>query len=60
MKWKIALDIETILYNRPLTYVDKDIELPILTPNSLVYGHSVRVPENEIDHDDINLLKHQE
>ena len=40
-----ALDIEINLNNRPLTYVDNDIELPILTPNSLIYGHSIRVPE---------------
>ena len=60
----IALDIEINLNNRPynndhLTYVDSDIELPILAPNSLIYSDSIRVPENEFDDDDTNLLKHQ-
>ena len=41
---EIVLDIEINLNNRPLTYVDNDTELPILTPNSLIYGHSIKVP----------------
>ena len=54
---EIAVDIEINLINRPLTYVDNDIELPILTPNSLIYGHSIRVPENKFGDDDTNLSK---
>ena len=42
-----------------MTCVDNDIGLPILTPNSLIYGHSIRVPKNEFDDDDTNLLKRQ-
>ena len=42
---EIALEIEINLNNRPLTYVRNDIELLILTPNSLIYGHSVRESE---------------
>ena len=56
---EIALDTEINLNNIPLTYVDNVIELPILTPNSLIYSHSIRVPENEFDEDDTNLLKRQ-
>ena len=56
---KIALDIEINLNIRPLAYIDNDIELSIITPNSLIYGHSIRVPENEFDDDDTNLLKLQ-
>ena len=41
---EIVLDIEINLNNRPLTYVDNDTELPILTSNSLIYGHSIKVP----------------
>ena len=55
----IALDIEININNRPLLYVDNDIELPILTPNSLIYGHSVRVQENGFDDDDTNFLKRE-
>ena len=42
-----------------LHYVDNDTELPTLTPNSVIYGHSIRGPENESDDDDTNLLKRQ-
>ena len=56
---EIAVDIEINVNNKPLTYVDNDTELPIITPNSLIYGHSIRVPENEFDDDNTNLLKRQ-
>ena len=52
--------IEINFNNRPLTYVDNDIELPILTPNSLIYVYSIRVPENVFNGDDTNLLKHEQ
>ena len=55
---EIALHIEINLNKRPLTYVD-DIELSILTPNSLIYGNSIRVPGNEFDDDSTYLLKRQ-
>ena len=55
----IALSIEININNRPLMYVDNDIELPILTPNSLIYGHSIRVQENGFDDDGTNLLKRE-
>ena len=54
---EVALNIEINLNNRPLTYVDNDNELPMLTPNFLIYGHRIRVPENELDDDDTSLLK---
>ena len=56
---EIALDNEINLNNRPLTYVGNDIELPILTSNSLIYCQSTRVPKNKFDDDDINLFKRQ-
>ena len=56
---EITLDIEIDLNNRPLKYVDNDIELLIPTPNSLIYSHNIRVPENEFDDDDTNVLKRQ-
>ena len=56
---EIALNIEINLNKRPLTYVENDIELPVLTPNSLINSHSIRIAENELDDDDTNLLKRQ-
>lgn len=34
---EVLLDIEVALNNRPLDYVDDDVQLPILTPSSLLY-----------------------
>jgi hypothetical protein len=40
LKWSeledVILDVEVALNNRPLTYLEDDIELPALTPNSLL------------------------
>ena len=46
----ILLDIEVALNNRPLSYVDKDIQLPILTPSSFLYGQLNMLPELEPHH----------
>ena len=34
----VLLDIQITLNNRPLSYCEDDIELPILTPNMLIFG----------------------
>ena len=38
-----------------MTYLDNDTELQIVTPNSLIYGCSIRTPEHEFDDDDTNI-----
>ena len=35
------LDVEINLNNRPLTYVEDDIQLNVLTPNSIILGRDV-------------------
>ena len=47
---EILLDIEVALNNRPLSYVDDDIQLPILTPSSFQYGQLNMLPELEPHH----------
>jgi hypothetical protein len=44
---EVILDVEVALNNRPLSYVEDDIQFPILTPNSLLYGRSNVLPELE-------------
>ena len=44
----VLLDVEITLNNRPLSYVEDDIQLPILTPNSLIYNSSL-IPEEDPD-----------
>ena len=44
---EILLDIEVALNNRPLSYVDEDIQLLILTPSFFLYGQPNMLPELE-------------
>ena len=44
------MDIEVALNKRKLSYVDDDIQLPILTPSSFQYGQLNMLPELEPHH----------
>lgn len=46
----ILLDIDVSLNNRPLSYVEDDPQLPVLTPNSLLFGPPNLLPELEHHH----------
>ena len=41
----VVLDVEIALNDRPLSYVEDDIELPVLTPSSMLNINPVQVPE---------------
>lgn len=49
LAWKeleeVLLDVEITLNNRPLGYVEDNIQLPVLTPNSMLYLNSNTLPE---------------
>ena len=47
---EVVLDVEICMNNRPLNYLEDDIEFPILTPNSFVLQQSNVVPELECYH----------
>ena len=32
-------------------YVEEDIQMPVLTPNTLLYGQPQSVPEEDLDED---------
>ena len=42
---EVVLDVEIALNNHPLCYVEDDIQLPVLTPNSLLFLRSNQQPE---------------
>ena len=42
---EVFLDIEIMLNNRPLPYIEKEIDYPILTPNSFILGCDVNFPD---------------
>ena len=46
----VLLDVEVALNNRPLSYVEDDPQLPVLTPNSLLFGPANLLPELEHHH----------
>ena len=55
---EVLLDVEVALNNRPLSYVDDDVQQPLLTPNSLLYVQSNLLPELEPHHiQDYDLRK---
>ena len=41
----VLLDIEITLNNRPLSYIEDDLQNPVLTPNSLMFVSSNVLPE---------------
>ena len=55
---EVILDVEVAVNNRPLSYVEDDVQLPILTPNSLLFGQPNVLPELEPHHlEDRDLRK---
>ena len=56
---EVLLDVEVSLNNRPLSYVEEDVEMPILTPSSLLYLQPNALPELELHNiQDYDLRKH--
>lgn len=51
LSWKelqdVILDVEVALNNRPLDYLENDVQLPVLTPNVLLFGQPNAIPELE-------------
>ena len=56
---EIVVDIEVTLNNRPLMYVEEDIQMPVLTPNTLLYGQPLLVPEEDLDEDFPEMKRRQ-
>ena len=44
---EVVLEVETQLNRRPLSYVEEDVELPLLTPASSLFQKSNHLPERE-------------
>ena len=51
LKWneleEIIIDIETTINLRPLCYVEDDIEVPLLTPNVMLFGQPNVIPQQD-------------
>ena len=52
------MDIEITLNNRPLSYVEDDIQMPISTPNTMIHGIAIsELEENVSSIEDKDLRK---
>ena len=46
---EVMLDVEIALNNRPLSYIEDDVQLPVLTPSALMFGQPNLLPEKDTD-----------
>ena len=46
---EVLVDVEVSLNDRPLSYVEDDVQFPLLTPNALMFPQSNIVPERELE-----------
>ena len=53
----MLLDVENTLNNRPLTYVEDNVEYSILTPNTLVICQNVMLPAENLETENKDLCK---
>ena len=53
----ILLDFKNTLNNRTLCYLEDDIQFPIVTPNTLVYGEDIYILGDDIDSVNSDLRK---
>ena len=49
LTWK-ELDVEIAVNSRPLSYVEEEVQQPLLTPNSFLFQRSTQLPELETNH----------
>ena len=55
---EVILDVEITLHNRPLGYVEDDVQMPVLTPSAMLYGQPNQLPKEEAEAiEDVNLSK---
>ncbi len=57
---EVVLDVERALNDRPLSYVENDVELPVLTPYSLLHVNPSYLPELESHNIDDRELRKRE
>ena len=45
---EVLLDVEINMNNRPLTYIEEDIQRSILTPNSMILGRNTKIVDGNM------------
>ena len=46
---EVLLDVEVALNNHPLSYLEDDAQLPVLTPYAMMFGQPSLVPEESTE-----------
>ena len=54
---EVLLDVEVALNDRPLSYVEDDVQLPVLIPCAIMFGQPRLVPEESTEKGDADLRK---
>ena len=54
---EVLLDVEITMNNRPLGYVENDVQMPLLTPNNMIHGIPIHTPEGDCDAIESNDLR---
>ena len=54
---EVFLDVEIALNGRPLSYVEDDAQLAVLTPNSMLFSQPNILPEREVHYEENPQLK---
>ena len=44
---EVLLDIENMLNNRPLSYIEDDIQMAVITPNMFLFGPTRHLLEED-------------
>ena len=57
---EVMLNIEINMNNRALTYLDNNIEQPILTPNVLLHSQIINIPDIQLEEDNPDIRKRQQ
>lgn len=53
---EVVLYVEAAVNNRPLSYVEDDVELPVIIPTTMMYGQSNLLPEIDVTAaEDVNI-----
>ena len=51
---EVLLDVEVNLNNRSLTYIEEDLECSVLTPNSMILGRDIKLPDDSSEDKEVS------
>ena len=56
---EILLNIKIVPNNRPLIYIEDHTQMPVLTPNTLLYGQPIMIPEERLNENTPEIKRRQ-